>query len=66
MIGDPKEQLLLWYKRPMQVEYFTTYSSLIFKNDLVSWAVVAHAFIPSTWEAETGGFLSWKPAWSIE
>jgi hypothetical protein len=22
------------------------------------WAVVAHAFDPSTWEAETGGFLS--------
>jgi hypothetical protein len=22
------------------------------------WAVVAHAFNPSTWEAEAGGFLS--------
>jgi hypothetical protein len=27
---------------------------------------VAHAFNPSTWEAETGGFLSSRPAWSTE
>jgi hypothetical protein len=26
--------------------------------------VVAHAFDPSTWEAEAGGFLSSRPAWS--
>jgi hypothetical protein len=25
-----------------------------------------HAFNPSTWEAEAGGFLSSRPAWSIE
>jgi hypothetical protein len=25
--------------------------------------VVAHAFNPSTWEAEAGGFLSSRPAW---
>jgi hypothetical protein len=30
------------------------------------WAVVEHAFNPSTWEAEAGGFLSSRPAWSIE
>jgi hypothetical protein len=30
------------------------------------WVVVAHAFNPSTWEAEAGGFLSSKPAWSTE
>jgi len=24
---------------------------------------VAHAFNPSTWEAEAGGFLSSRPAW---
>jgi major histocompatibility complex class I len=29
-------------------------------------AVVAHAFNPSTWEAESGGFLSLRPAWSTE
>jgi hypothetical protein len=28
--------------------------------------VVAHTFNPSTWEAEAGGFLSSRPAWSIE
>jgi hypothetical protein len=26
--------------------------------------VVAHAFNPSTWEAEAGEFLSLRPAWS--
>jgi hypothetical protein len=26
--------------------------------------MVAHAFNPSTWEAEAGGFLSARPAWS--
>jgi hypothetical protein len=28
--------------------------------------VVAHVFNPSTWEAEAGGFLSSRPAWSTE
>jgi hypothetical protein len=28
--------------------------------------VVAHAFNPSSWEAEAGGFLSLRPAWSTE
>jgi hypothetical protein len=28
--------------------------------------VVAHAFNPSTQEAEAGGFLSLRPAWSTE
>jgi hypothetical protein len=28
--------------------------------------VVAHAFNPSTWEAEAGGFLSSRPVWSTE
>jgi hypothetical protein len=26
--------------------------------------MVVHAFNPSTWEAEAGGFLSSRPAWS--
>jgi hypothetical protein len=30
------------------------------------WAVMAHAFNPTTWEAEAGGFLSSRPAWSTE
>jgi hypothetical protein len=28
--------------------------------------VVPHAFNPSTWEAEAGGFLSSRPAWSTK
>jgi major histocompatibility complex class I len=28
--------------------------------------VVVHAFNSSTWEAEAGGFLSSRPAWSTE
>jgi hypothetical protein len=29
-------------------------------------AAVVHAFNPSTWEAEVGGFLSLRPAWSTK
>jgi hypothetical protein len=29
-------------------------------------AVVVHAFNPSTWEAEAGGFLSSRSAWSTK
>jgi hypothetical protein len=39
---------------------------LHFKIVLSSQAVVAHAFNPSTWEAEAGRFLSLRPAWSTE
>jgi hypothetical protein len=31
-----------------------------------SRAVVAHAFNPSSWDAEAGGFLSLRPAWSTK
>jgi hypothetical protein len=37
-----------------------------FKNNVESWAVVAHGFNPGIWEAEAGGFLSLRPAWSTE
>jgi hypothetical protein len=33
---------------------------------MLSPGMVAHAFNPSTWEAEAGGFLSSRPAWSTE
>jgi hypothetical protein len=36
------------------------------KKKKCSWAVLAHAFNPSTWEAEAGGFVSSRPAWSTE
>jgi hypothetical protein len=32
----------------------------------MSRVVVAHAFNPSTWEAEAGGFLSSRTAWSTK
>jgi major histocompatibility complex class I len=36
------------------------------QKTLNSQAVVVHAFNPSTWEAETGRFLSSRPAWSTK
>jgi hypothetical protein len=33
---------------------------------ILSPGVVVHAFNPSTWEAEAGGFLSSRPAWSTK
>jgi hypothetical protein len=36
------------------------------KEEYNGRAVVAHAFNPSTREAEAGGFLSSRPAWSTE
>ena len=38
------------------------------KDKRYSWTVVTHthAFNPSIWEAEAGGFLSSRPAWSTE
>ena len=38
----------------------------IIKKTSVSWAVMAHAFNPRTWEAEAGGFLSSRTTWSTE
>jgi hypothetical protein len=38
-----------------------------FLNSLIKISkpgVVAHAYNPSTWKAEAGGFLSSRPAWS--
>jgi hypothetical protein len=37
---------------------------MYFFREESSRAVVAHAFNPSMWEAEAGGFLSLRPAWS--
>jgi hypothetical protein len=37
-----------------------------FKTIVYQLGVVAHIFNPSTREAEAGGFLSWRPAWSTK
>jgi hypothetical protein len=41
-------------------------SLYVFKDLRIELGVVAYAFNPSTWEAEEGGFLSLRPAWSTE
>jgi hypothetical protein len=38
----------------------------VLRKSIISWAVVANAFNPSTLEAEAGGFLSSRPAWSTD
>jgi hypothetical protein len=42
-----------------------SYSAKTYEN-ITSQAVVAHALNPSIWEAEAGGFLSSRSAWSTE
>jgi hypothetical protein len=39
---------------------------LIKDKKIDSQVVVMYTFNPSTWEAEAGGFLSLRPAWSTE
>jgi hypothetical protein len=45
---------------------FTQSTFQEFVKQLSSWAVVAHAFNPSTWESEAGRFLTPRPAWSTK
>jgi major histocompatibility complex class I len=42
------------------------FSGTFFFKTVCVPGVVAHAFNPSTWEAEAGGLLSSRPAWSTE
>ena len=46
-------------------EYDQKYLGCMFKISREP-GVVAHAFSPSTWEAEADGFLSSRPAWSTK
>jgi hypothetical protein len=59
--GFGRHQACSWYT------YIHTGIHRYIKN-VFSWVVVAaaHAFNPSTWEAEAGRFLSSRPAWSTE
>jgi hypothetical protein len=51
------------WSEPFQLKY--AFNSSYIKK-ILSRAVVMHAFNPSTWEAEAGGFLSSRPAWSTK
>jgi hypothetical protein len=50
---------------PLVLGFRLVWPDLI-RNYSLKLGVLAHTFNPSTWEAEAGGFLSSKPAWSIE
>jgi hypothetical protein len=52
------------YKELKKLDSNNRYNPI--KNGVQSQAVVVHAFNPSTWEAEGGGFLSLRPAWSTK
>jgi hypothetical protein len=64
----------MWPQYTRQAQVISFHNHLTFKGWLCSRikivvgkpGVVAHAFDPSTREAETGGFLSSRPVWSIE
>jgi hypothetical protein len=49
-------------------KHVSVYKSFVtqFKTKKLCQAVVVHAFNPTTWEAETGCFLSSRPAWSTD
>jgi hypothetical protein len=62
--------LLKSIKDTIQILYYNlqrnkTCPKIVFKTP-TSWAVVAQAFNPSTWEAEAGRFLGSRPAWSTK
>jgi hypothetical protein len=57
------------YRRRLQCQRVSSevsQHSLHFIKEYTLPGVGAHAFNPSTWEAEVGGFLSSRPAWSTE
>jgi hypothetical protein len=53
---------VLYYKTPT----FVVVVIVKYWKEEFGQAVVAHAFNPSTREAEAGEFLSSRPAWSTE
>jgi hypothetical protein len=57
---------LAWNIRDPASKTATHKQKKAYKNESSSQAVVAYTFNPSTWEAEAGGFLSSRPAWSTE
>jgi hypothetical protein len=47
-------------------EVYASKTHIHIKKLKILLGVVVHAFNPSTWEAEAGGFLSSRPTWSTE
>jgi hypothetical protein len=62
MVESLRPTLSVSSSRPVRA----TQQDPVSKRKQGSRAVVAHTFNPSTWEAEAGGSLSSKPAWSTE
>jgi hypothetical protein len=69
-IHGAERQVVLWELQASLIYIASSRTARAPQWELVSkqksQAVVAHAFNPSTWEAEPGGFLSSRPAWSTE
>jgi hypothetical protein len=42
--------------------FLATIAKVACMKEMIELGVVAHAFNPSTWEAEAGGFLNSSPA----
>jgi hypothetical protein len=54
------------FARGLQPQIYEELKKLDIKKSNNCWAVVVHTFNSRIWEAETGRFLSLRPAWSTE
>jgi hypothetical protein len=59
-------EIILCWGSLQHEEVYTCQGIKKVKNQCSKMGVVAHAFNPNTWEAEAGGFLRSRPAWSTE
>jgi hypothetical protein len=72
IVGEHEQHSVSVATREMQIIFTLTAQMLekLWRStvnvDAEESGVVAQAFNPSTWEAEAGGFLSSRPAWSTE
>jgi hypothetical protein len=64
--GDCRKQRAQKQHLPLLMESFICSPSQRDKEQTEGPGMVAHDFNPSTREAEAGGFLSSRPAWSTE
>jgi hypothetical protein len=63
-----KNRYLVWdtFMPSEHMDVFILHWSITILKRFFLLGVVAHAFNPSSWEAEAGGFLSSRPAWSTK